>query len=109
MVDEREDGMTPVRLAPGRARAEEWALVLEAEGMAPEIRSLGDEFILLVGSDDAHRAVEALWAYESENRPQTTPFASVGTYASSTSRGRRRGRGPITSSMTASSSFRTTP
>lgn len=74
MVDERENGLTPVRLAPTRALAEEWALVLEAEGMAPEIRSLGDEFVLLVGSDDAHRAVNALWAYESENRPAPTPF-----------------------------------
>jgi len=66
--------MTAVRLAPGRADAEEWALVLEAEGMAPEIRSLGDEFVLLVDSADAHRAVKALWAYESENRPAATPF-----------------------------------
>jgi len=65
--------LTPVRTAPGLALAEEWALVLEAEGLAPEIRYVGDEFVLLVPSDYAHRAVTALWAYESENRPETAP------------------------------------
>lgn len=65
--------MTPVRTAPELALAEEWALVLEAEGLSPEIRHLGGEFVLFVPSDNAHRAVMALWAYESENRPETAP------------------------------------
>jgi membrane associated rhomboid family serine protease len=60
--------MTPIRTASALALAEEWLLVLEAEGFAPEMRTLGDEFVLFVPSGDAHRAVQALWAYERENR-----------------------------------------
>lgn len=60
--------MTPIRMADTLALAEEWSLVLEAEGFSPEIRSFGDEFVLLVPAGDATRAVQALWAYERENR-----------------------------------------
>lgn len=83
--------MTPIRTAATLALAEEWSLVLEAEGFSPEIRTLGDEFVLLVPEADAHRAVQALWAYEREN-PEETPVPDAPEWP---------GRGPLLTGVTA--------
>lgn len=56
-----------VRVAPNRAIAEEWALVLVAEGLSPSVRSVREGFILGVPTEDAERATAALSAYEREN------------------------------------------
>ena len=56
-----------VRVAPDRAMAEEWALVLVAEGLSPKVRSTRDGFVLGVPAEEAERAAAALFAYEREN------------------------------------------
>ena len=56
-----------VRVAPNRAIAEEWALVLVAEGLSPSVRSVREGFILGVPTENAERATAALFAYEREN------------------------------------------
>ncbi|MFQ5960651.1 MAG: rhomboid family intramembrane serine protease [Candidatus Methylomirabilales bacterium] len=56
-----------VRVAPDRAMAEEWALVLVAEGLSPKVRSARDGFVLGVPAEEAERAAAALFAYEREN------------------------------------------
>lgn len=73
LSEKTESTMTPIRTASTLELAEEWSLVLEAEGFAPEIRNLGEEFVVLVPSGDASRAVQTLWAYESENQPAGAP------------------------------------
>jgi len=81
--------MTPIRIATTLALAEEWSLVLEAEGFAPEIRYLGEEFVVLVPLGYANRAVQALWTYESEN--QTAPSLEIPEWT---------GRGPFLAAIT---------
>ncbi|MFQ6024262.1 MAG: rhomboid family intramembrane serine protease, partial [Acidiferrobacterales bacterium] len=59
----------PLRTAPKRALAEEWALVLVAEGLSPSIWQDSSGFVLGVPSEEAERAAAALSAYERENPP----------------------------------------
>lgn len=56
-----------LRIARERALAEEWALVLEAEGLSPSVRQMRGGFVLGVPADEAERATIALSAYEEEN------------------------------------------
>ena len=49
-------------------RAEEWALVLEAEGLEPRLVHNPEGWILAVPSQHLEQAVTELWAYESEGR-----------------------------------------
>ncbi len=56
-----------VRIAPDRATAEEWALVLVAEGLSPRVRSAEEGFVVGVPAEEADRAVAALFAYEKES------------------------------------------
>ena len=64
-----------VRVARTRAQAEEWALVLEAEGLSPSLERTSRGFAVSVPSEVAQRAAVALEAYETENR--VTPDAEV--------------------------------
>lgn len=59
-----------LRVAQTRARAEEWALVLTAEGMSPSVRPGSHGFILGVPPQEFKRATAVLVAYESENPEQ---------------------------------------
>ncbi len=56
-----------LRIAHERALAEEWALVLEAEGLSPSVRQMRNGFVLGVPAEEAERATTALSAYEKEN------------------------------------------
>lgn len=71
-----------LRTASGRAQADEWALVLTAEGMASRVRVERGAILLWVSAGDAERAEAVLSAYERENPPrpaarhvEPTPFA----------------------------------
>lgn len=57
----------PLRVASERELAEEWALVLIAEGLSPSVRRAGEGFILGVPAEEAERAAAALSSYEREN------------------------------------------
>ncbi len=56
-----------VRFAPTRATAEEWALVLAAEGLTPSMRSAGEGFVVGVPAEEGEEAAAALSAYDREN------------------------------------------
>ena len=58
----------PLRADRSRRRADEWALVLVAEGLAPKVWRGAAGFLVGVAPDDADRALEVLDAYERENR-----------------------------------------
>ncbi len=80
-----------VRRTRDLRRAEEWALVLEAEGLAPRLLHTSGDWVVLVPSQHLEQAATELWAYESENRepieeehpwPGSSPFyTSVGVAA----------------------------
>jgi len=57
----------PLRLTENLAEAEEWMLVLVAEGLSPAVRHTSRGFALVVPASKAERAVTALAAYETEN------------------------------------------
>ncbi|MFQ5846653.1 MAG: rhomboid family intramembrane serine protease [Candidatus Methylomirabilales bacterium] len=57
----------PLRVAPERALAEEWALVLIAEGLTPRVRAAQEGYVLGVPAEEVERAGAALTAYEHEN------------------------------------------
>jgi len=56
-----------IRVAASRGIAEEWALVLVAEGLSPHVRAAREGFVLGVAVEEAERAAAALSAYEREN------------------------------------------
>lgn len=60
---------TTLRIARARRDADEWALVLSAEGLASHIREQDDGFALCVPEALAERAAAVLARYEAENRP----------------------------------------
>ncbi len=62
-----ETDATAVRVAARRRDADEWALVLAAEGLAHEIRRGAGGFAVLVAAVDGERADRILAAYEREN------------------------------------------
>lgn len=64
-----------VRLARTRSQAEEWALVLEAEDLSPNLERTSQGFVVSVPPECAERAAAALEAYDSENR--ATPDSEV--------------------------------
>ncbi len=59
----------PVRVARGRRAADEWALVLVAEGLAPRVWRAPEGFAVGVVAHDLDRAAAALDAYDQENPP----------------------------------------
>lgn len=62
-----EEADIRLRVAPRRERAEEWALVLVAEGLSPSVWHAYDGYVLGVPPAEAERAAAALSAYDSEN------------------------------------------
>lgn len=66
------DAETELRSTREHKRAEEWALVLVAEGMHPRIRRQPGGFGLYVPSHEVPRASRALESYETENRSHTS-------------------------------------
>ena len=60
---------TPIKLAPNRREADEWALVLVSEGVASAILRESDGYALCVREFDVERAISILDLYESENPP----------------------------------------
>jgi membrane associated rhomboid family serine protease len=68
----RDPDEVTLRRARSRARVEEWALVLAAEGLAPSVRSEEGAFVLCLPArqgEHRERALQALEAYERENPP----------------------------------------
>ena len=70
-----------VRRTPDLRQAEEWSLVLEAEGLSPRLVRTSSGWVLSVPSQHLERAVTELWDYESENRtsvPEEEPWPGHG-------------------------------
>ena len=65
MMEEESD--ISLRITSNLAVADEWVLVLVAEGLSPTIRRTGNKFVLGVSANEAERATAALVAYEKEN------------------------------------------
>lgn len=61
----------PLRVAPDREVAEEWALVLVTEGLSPSVWRTEEGFILGVPAEEVERAAAALATYESETTDET--------------------------------------
>ncbi len=57
----------PLRVAAERKLAEEWALVLIAEGLSPSVRRSSEGYVLVVPAEEAERGVAILSSYEREN------------------------------------------
>ena len=62
----------PLRVAPVRAVAEEWELVLFAEGLSPRVWQSREGFVIGVPAEQVERAATALSAYEIENPIEPT-------------------------------------
>jgi hypothetical protein len=58
-----------VRTTRSRARADEWVLVLSAEGLSPRVHPKGGAFVLVLPAHQVDGALDALAAYEDENPP----------------------------------------
>jgi membrane associated rhomboid family serine protease len=65
--------LVALRVTRRRASADEWALVLAAEGLSPCIRGSREGFVLEVAAGDVERAERALAAFEGENRRAPPP------------------------------------
>jgi membrane associated rhomboid family serine protease len=63
----------PLRVARRRRRADEWALVLTAEGLPARVWRGPSGFVVGVAAEYADRALAALEAYERENRAASSP------------------------------------
>jgi membrane associated rhomboid family serine protease len=66
----RADSDVALRVTRGRLHADEWALVLTAEGLAPRIWGSDSGFVVGVAPEHAERAREILDAYDRENRSE---------------------------------------
>lgn len=65
----RKNSEVGLRITADRGVAEEWALVLIAEGLSPAIHPSLNGFVLAVPEQEAGDALRALSAYEHENAP----------------------------------------
>ena len=70
-----EQERVALRSTPVRAEADEWALVLAAEGLSPQLERLGGSFVLSVALSDGERADAALSEYDIEHLPEHLPAA----------------------------------
>lgn len=59
-----------LRVTRDHRLAEEWELVLLAQGLSPRLRRTRDGVVLSVPEDEAERAIAGLSAYERENPPK---------------------------------------
>jgi len=60
----------PLRVTPDHKLAEEWELVLVAQGLSPSLRRTHDGVIVSVPEEEVERAVASLSAYARENPPK---------------------------------------
>jgi lysophospholipid acyltransferase (LPLAT)-like uncharacterized protein/membrane associated rhomboid family serine protease len=67
------DEEIPLRSAERRERADEWALVLAAEGLHPRVSRAAEGHLLSVPGPEAERAARALAAWERENPAAPRP------------------------------------
>jgi len=72
----RRDRSLLVRTTASPHRADEWALVLAAEGLQPRVVRAPGGFAIEVAADEAERAFAALAAYAHENRAERVPAAA---------------------------------
>jgi membrane associated rhomboid family serine protease len=70
----RAPAQVTLRIARTRQQAEEWALVLEAEGLSSRLARLPEGFALCVTPQDKEQALTVLAAYESENPSEAQSF-----------------------------------
>lgn len=61
------DSETALRVTRDYKRADDWALVLETQGLSPRVRATLDGLVLSVPNDEVERALDGLSAYEKEN------------------------------------------
>jgi membrane associated rhomboid family serine protease len=59
-----------LRVTPDRKLAEEWELVLVAQGLSPSVRWTQDGIVVSVPEEEVERALASLLAYEKENPPK---------------------------------------
>ena len=62
-----QDSQTLLRVTGDQHLAEEWELVLLAQGLSPSLRRSPDGILLSVREDEVERALASLSAYEQEN------------------------------------------
>ena len=62
-----QDSQTLLRVTGDQHLAEEWELVLLAQGLSPSLRRSPDGVVLSVREDEVERALASLSAYEQEN------------------------------------------
>jgi rhomboid protease GluP len=62
-----QDSQTLLRVTGDQRLAEEWELVLLAQGLSPSLRRSADGVVLSVREDEVERALASLSAYEQEN------------------------------------------
>jgi len=65
-----DETSAPIRMAPTRRLADEWALVLTSEGLHPAIQRTRDGFDIEVPEAERERADAALCSYALENPPR---------------------------------------
>ncbi len=66
------DSQIPLRVTVDHNLAEEWELVLLAQGLSPSLRRTSDGIVLSVPETELDRALASLSAYERENPPKVT-------------------------------------
>jgi membrane associated rhomboid family serine protease len=83
-----KDSELPLRTTRDQRLAEEWELVLLAQGLSPTMRRSADGIVLCVSAGEMDRAHAALLAYERENPPKIAeerePLGSADSFAAST-------------------------
>jgi rhomboid protease GluP len=82
------DSETPLRVTSDQRLAEEWELVLLAQGLSPSLkRNLEGAIVLTVPEENVDRSRAALLSYESENPPKLAearePVGSTDSFAAS--------------------------
>ena len=74
-----KDAETPLRVTRDQRLAEEWELVLLAQGLSPSLRPSAGDVVLSVPAGEMDRARAALSAYEIENPPKVADPREVGS------------------------------
>lgn len=74
--------MTGLRTAARRGLAEQWALVLNSQGLDCAVQRAEQGWVLVVRSEEAERALWLLEQYDQENRPRVEKPAEVPAYGS---------------------------
>jgi rhomboid protease GluP len=70
---ETDGAVVALRTTRRRAQVDEWALVLTAEGLHPQVLGGATGFVLSLPADEVGRAETALAAWQRENQPPPPP------------------------------------